>query len=121
MAWRLGNFIIGVLNGALASGTGLFVTLWLIRWFGLDYKQAVAYTMILVGLFWNGSGALAVNALSPPMELAARTYFRLPARRLRGHSYRHFKGNAFIKKCLKYSRWQAALLLWNAWAHHLPT
>jgi len=26
-------FIIGILNGSLTSGTGLFVTLWLIRWF----------------------------------------------------------------------------------------
>lgn len=55
-------FVIGVINGSLASGTGLFVTLWLIRWFGLDYKRAVAYTLILVGLFWNGVGALVLAA-----------------------------------------------------------
>jgi len=54
-------FIIGILNGSLTSGTGLFVTLWLIRWFGLDYKRAVAHTLVLVGLFWNGSGALALG------------------------------------------------------------
>ncbi|WP_036228126.1 sulfite exporter TauE/SafE family protein [Marinobacterium jannaschii] len=53
-------FAIGCLNGSLTSGTGLFVTLWLVRWFGLDYKQAVAYTLILVGLFWNGAGAIAL-------------------------------------------------------------
>ncbi len=35
-------FLIGVLNGSLTSGTGLFVTVWLIRWFGLDYRRAVA-------------------------------------------------------------------------------
>ena len=29
-------FAIGVLNGSLTSGTGLLVTLWLGRWFGLD-------------------------------------------------------------------------------------
>lgn len=57
-------FVIGILNGSLTSGTGLFVTLWLIRWFGLDYKTAVAYTLILVGLFWNGSGALTLGILS---------------------------------------------------------
>ena len=57
-------FLIGVLNGSLTSGTGLFVTLWLIRWFGLDYTRAVTYTLILVGLFWNGTGAwfLALQA-----------------------------------------------------------
>ena len=42
-------FWIGVLNGSLTSGSGLFVTLWLVRWFGLDYKTAVAYTLVLVG------------------------------------------------------------------------
>ncbi len=56
-------FLIGVLNGSLTSGTGLFVTLWLIRWFGLDYKGAVTYTLILVGVFWNGSGALTLGLL----------------------------------------------------------
>ncbi|HHH35335.1 MAG TPA: sulfite exporter TauE/SafE family protein [Gammaproteobacteria bacterium] len=54
-------FAIGVLNGSLTSGTGLFVTLWLVGWFGLDYKRAVAYTLILVGLFWNGSGAVTLG------------------------------------------------------------
>lgn len=56
-------FFIAILNGSLTSGTGLFVTLWLARWFGLDYKRAVAYTLILVGLFWNGAGALTLGLL----------------------------------------------------------
>lgn len=56
-------FGIGILNGSLTSGTGLFVTLWLVRWFGLDYKRAVAYTLILVGMFWNGSGAVTLGIL----------------------------------------------------------
>jgi uncharacterized membrane protein YfcA len=56
-----GLFTIGFLNGSLTSGTGLFVTLWLVRWFGLDYGRAVAYTLILVGLFWNGAGALSLG------------------------------------------------------------
>ena len=54
---------IGFLNGSLASGTGLFVTLWLILWFGLDYKAAVAYTLTLVGVFWNGAGAVTLTLL----------------------------------------------------------
>ncbi len=64
-----GGFIlclIGILNGSLTSGTGLFVTLWLVRWFGLDYKTAVAYVLVLVGLFWNGSGAITVALQQPP-------------------------------------------------------
>ena len=59
----LGLFGIGILNGSLTSGTGLFVTLWLVRWFGADYKQAVAYTLVLVGMFWNGTGAVALGIL----------------------------------------------------------
>lgn len=56
-----GLFLIGVLNGSLTSGTGLFATLWLIRWFGMDYRRATAHTLVMVGLFWNGSGALALG------------------------------------------------------------
>jgi uncharacterized membrane protein YfcA len=58
-----GLFLIGILNGSLTSGTGLFVTLWLVRWFGLDYKTAVAHTLVLVGLFWNGSGAITLGLI----------------------------------------------------------
>lgn len=57
-------FMIGVLNGSLTSGTGLFVTLWLVRWFGFDYRRAVAYTLVLVGIFWNGAGAITLGILS---------------------------------------------------------
>ena len=56
-------FAIGILNGSLTSGTGLFCTIWLIRWFGLDYKLAVAYTLVVVGIFWNGSGAITLALL----------------------------------------------------------
>jgi uncharacterized membrane protein YfcA len=59
-----GLFIIGALNGSLTSGTGLFVTLWLVRWFGLDYRQAIAYTLVLVGIFWNGAGALTLGFIA---------------------------------------------------------
>jgi uncharacterized membrane protein YfcA len=58
-------FLIGILNGSLTSGTGLFVTLWLVRWFRLDYKRAVAYTLVLVGLFWNSTGAITLGLQGP--------------------------------------------------------
>lgn len=57
-------FVVGFLNGSVASGTGLFATLLLVRWFGMDYKRAVAYTLIIVGLFWNGSGAVVLAFIS---------------------------------------------------------
>lgn len=62
----LGLFIIGGLNGSLSSGTGLFVTLLLVRWFGFDYKKAVSYTMLLVGFFWNATGAFTVALQTDP-------------------------------------------------------
>ncbi|NOR40978.1 MAG: TSUP family transporter [Gammaproteobacteria bacterium] len=64
LAGGLVLFGIGVLNGSLTSGTGLFVTIWLVRWFGLDYRRAIAYTLILVGLFWNSSGAITLGILT---------------------------------------------------------
>jgi hypothetical protein len=95
----VGLFGIGVLNGSLTSGTGLFVTLWLVRWFGADYKQAVAYTLVLVGIFWNGAGALALGFLGDiqwswlPALLAGSL--------LGGYAGAHLaimKGNAWIKR-----------------------
>jgi uncharacterized membrane protein YfcA len=56
-------FIIGFINGSLTSGTGLFATLWFVHWFGMDYKRAVAMTMVLVGFFWNGTGAITLSIL----------------------------------------------------------
>jgi uncharacterized protein len=63
MVGGIGLFLIGMLNGSLTSGTGLFVTLWLVQWFGLDYRRAVAHTLVLVGMFWNGAGAVTLGIL----------------------------------------------------------
>ena len=57
----LGLFFIGFLNGYLSSGTGLFVTIWIIKIFDLSFSEAVAYTLIFVGIFWNGIGALSLG------------------------------------------------------------
>ena len=57
----VGLFIIGFLNGYLSSGTGLFVTFWMITIFNLPFSVAVAYTLILVGIFWNGIGAISLG------------------------------------------------------------
>lgn len=61
--WLIGSIgliLIGIINGSLTAGSGLLVTLFLVRWFGYSYKQAVALTMICVGLFWNGIGGIAI-------------------------------------------------------------
>ncbi len=56
-----GLFVIGFLNGYLSSGTGLFVTIWMITVFDLSFSLSVAYTLIFVGIFWNGIGALSLG------------------------------------------------------------
>ena len=94
-----GLFVIGFLNGSITSGTGLFLTLWLVRHFGLDYKRAVAYTLVLCGLAWNGAGALVLGYLGhiawswmPALLLGSL---------LGGYAGSHWalvKGNAWIKR-----------------------
>lgn len=92
-------FLLGVFNGSLTSGSGLFVTMWLVLWFGLDYKRAVMYTMLLVGFFWNATGAVSVNLLG------AQTHWEwipvlLIASFLGGYAGAHLgilKGSAWIK------------------------
>ena len=64
MVGAIGLFMIGFANGALSAGSGLFVTLWLVLWFGLDYRLAVAHTLIAVGLGWNASGAITMTLLA---------------------------------------------------------
>lgn len=95
-------FFLGILNGSLTSGTGLFVTLWLVLWFGMDYQRAVAYTLILVGLFWNGAGAITLGIL------AEIQWEWLPAlllgSLLGGYLGSHLAlrwGNRWIKRCFE--------------------
>lgn len=63
----LGLIVIGIINGSLTAGSGLLVTIFLVRWFGYSYKQAVALTMLCVGLFWNGIGGVAVAIAGAPI------------------------------------------------------
>lgn len=115
----LGLFLIGVLNGSLTSGTGLFVTLWLVRWYGLDYTRAVSYTLVLVGLFWNGLGALMLSLQAPvrwdwlPALLAGSL--------LGGYLGAHWallKGNLLVKRAFELLTVVAgSKLLWDALLH----
>lgn len=90
-----GLFAVGFLNGSITSGTGLFLTIWLIRHFGLDYKRAVAYTLILCGFVWNGTGALgAGHDRNRGLGLDAGAAGRFHRRRLPGQSFRHCQGES---------------------------
>ncbi|WP_022955399.1 sulfite exporter TauE/SafE family protein [Perlucidibaca piscinae] len=112
-------FVIGVLNGSLTSGTGLFVTLWLVRWFGLDYTRAVTYTLILVGMFWNGTGAWFL-ALQAPVR-----WDWLPALLLGsflggylGAHLAHRHGSGLVKRSFEVlTLLVGSKLIWDAWPH----
>jgi len=102
VAGGLGLFFIGILNGSITSGTGLFVTLWLVMWYGLDYQRAVAYTLILVGLVWNGVGAITLGVQTDikwswllPLVLGAFSGGYL------GAHFSIVKGNKLIKRCFE--------------------
>lgn len=107
-------FFLGFLNGSLTSGTGLFVTVWLIRYFGFDYQTAIAHTMVLVGLFWNGTGALTLGLQQ------AIQWSWLPALILGsligGYLGAHLsiiKGNRFIKRLFEITTIAVGIkLLW---------
>ena len=96
-------FFIGFLNGSFSSGTGLFVTIWLVRWFSLSYTEAVSYTLIFVGLWWNGLGSLVLGLNGqihwdwiPVLILGAL---------IGGYVGAHFsllKGNVLVKKFFEY-------------------
>ncbi len=98
----VGLFVVGFLNGSITSGTGLFLTMWLIHHFGLDYKRAVAYTLVLCGLVWNGTGAVVLGLLGTiawdwmPALLAGSV--------LGGYLGSHYairKGNRWIKRAFE--------------------
>ncbi len=103
LAWGAGVvFLLGVLNGSLTSGSGLFVTIWLVRWFGLDYRRAVAHTLVLVGLAWNGTGALTLwLATAPKWEWLLILIAMSFAGGWAGTHWGLLKGNRFIKRCFE--------------------
>ncbi len=56
-------FIIGILNGSISSGTGLLVTILLIKTFGMDFLRAISLTFFTVGIFWNLTGAIFLSRI----------------------------------------------------------
>ena len=109
-------FFFGFLNGSLTSGTGLFVTLFGVLWWGLDYRRALAVTMLAVGLGWNATGALTLSLLTeikwswlPVLIVSAF---------LGGYLGSHVaiaKGNRLIKRLFEASTIASGLaLIWKA-------
>ena len=58
-------FLIGILNGSISSGTGLLVTILLIKTFGMDFLRAISLTFFTVGIFWNFTGAISLSRIGP--------------------------------------------------------
>ena len=56
-------FLIGILNGSISSGTGLLVTILLIKTFGMDFLRAISLTFFTVGIFWNFIGAVFLTKI----------------------------------------------------------
>jgi len=57
-------FISGILNGSLSAGTGLLFTIILISVYKMDYKRAIAYTLVVLGFFYNSIGAITLGMLT---------------------------------------------------------
>ncbi len=56
-------FFIGILNGSVSSGTGLLVTILLIKTFKIDFLRAISLTFFTVGIFWNAIGAFFLSRI----------------------------------------------------------
>ncbi len=63
-------FLIGILNGSISSGTGLLVTVLLIKSFEMDFLRAISLTFFTVGIFWNFIGAVFLTKIgSVPSDI----------------------------------------------------
>ncbi len=56
-------FLIGILNGSISSGTGLLLTILLIKSYGMDFLRAISLTFFTVGIFWNFTGAIFLSKI----------------------------------------------------------
>ena len=93
-------FIIGIMNGSISSGTGLLVTILLIRTFGMDFLRAISLTFLTVGIFWNFTGAIFLSKIaSVPSNLLIILIIGSFVGGYFGAHLSKLKGNIVIKKC----------------------
>ena len=92
-------FLIGILNGSISSGTGLFVTILLIKTFGMDFISAVSLTFLTVGIFWNLTGAIFLSKIgSVPLNILIILIFGSFTGGFFGTHLSILKGNLLVKK-----------------------
>ena len=92
-------FLIGILNGSISSGTGLMVTVLLIKTFGMDFLRAISLTFLTVGIFWNFTGAIFLSKIgSVPSNILILLIFGSFIGGYFGAHLSKLKGNILIKK-----------------------
>ncbi len=92
-------FLVGILNGSISSGTGLLVTLLLIKNFGMDFLRAVSLTFFTVGVFWNLAGAIYLSKVgSLPLNILIMLIVGSFTGGYFGAHLSKIKGNTIIKK-----------------------
>ena len=91
-------FLIGFLNGSVSSGTGLLVTILLIKTFKVDFLKAVSLTFFTVGIFWNAIGAFFLSRIGyVPTNILVILIFGSFTGGYFGAHLSNLKGNKLIK------------------------
>ena len=92
-------FLIGILNGSISSGTGLLVTILLIKTFGMDFLRAISLTFFTVGIFWNFAGAISLIKIgSVPLNILLLLLLGSFTGGYLGAHLSQLKGNLLVKK-----------------------
>ena len=92
-------FLVGILNGSISSGTGLLVTILLIKTFEVDFLSAISITFLTVGIFWNASGAIALSRIGfLPFNILIVLLLGSFSGGLLGAHLSNLKGNKIIKR-----------------------
>ena len=92
-------FLIGILNGSISSGTGLFVTILLIKTFEIDFLRAISLTFFTVGIFWNFTGAIFLSRIGTvPSNILILLIVGSFTGGYLGAHFSKLKGNKLIKK-----------------------
>ena len=91
-------FLIGILNGSVSSGTGLLVTILLIKIFKINFLRAVSLTFFSVGIVWNAIGAFFLSRIgSIPTNLLVILILGSFTGGYFGAHLSNLKGNKLIK------------------------
>ena len=92
-------FLIGILNGSISSGTGLLVTILLIKTFRMDFLRAISLTFLTVGIFWNFTGAFVLSKIGTlPSNVLIFLIIGSFSGGFFGAHLSKLKGNKLIKK-----------------------